>query len=54
MKIFDKYLFKKEKMLSRRIEIDSSMYAKLLELTEIYDASVSKLVNVAIYNALND
>ena len=48
MNTFDKYLLKKDKLLKRRIEIDSSLYNKLLDLTQIYDASVNKLVNVAI------
>ena len=48
MNTFDKYLLKKDKLLKRRIEIDSSLYNKLVDLTKIYDASINKLVNVAI------
>ena len=53
MNIFDKYLLKKDKLLKRRIEIDSSLYEKLSKLTEVYDASVNKLVNIAIIELLN-
>ena len=45
MSIFDKYLFKKEKLIKRRIEIDSSLYEKLVELSNEYDAPINKLVN---------
>lgn len=48
MNIFDKYLLKKDKLLKRRVEIDSSLYEKLVELTEVYDASINKMVNLAI------
>lgn len=48
MNTFDKYLLKKDKLLKRRIEIDSSLYERLTELTEIYDASINKMVNIAI------
>ena len=48
MNIFDKYLLKKDKLLKRRVEIDSSLYEKLEELTEVYDASINKMVNLAI------
>lgn len=48
MKTFDKYLLKKDNLLKRRIEIDSSLYQELAKLTEIYDASINKLVNIAI------
>lgn len=45
---FDKYFLKKDNLLKRRIEIDNSLYEKLVELAEIYDASINKMVNVAI------
>lgn len=48
MYTFDKYLFKKDNLLRRRIEIDSSLYEQLVKLTDIYDASINKLVNIAI------
>lgn len=46
--IFDKYLFKKDRLIKRRIEIDSTLYEKLVELSNEYDASINKLVNIAI------
>lgn len=46
MNTFDKYLLKKDKLIKRRIEIDSSLYEKLAKL--VYDASINKLVNIAI------
>lgn len=48
MGIFDKYLLKKDNLLKRRFEIDSTLYEKLSELTEVYDASINKMVNIAI------
>lgn len=48
MNIFDKYLLKKDNLLRRRIEIDNSLYEKLEKLSNIYDASINKLVNIAI------
>ncbi len=48
MNIFDKYLLKKDKLLRRRIEIDNSLYEKLVELSKLYDASINKLINIAI------
>lgn len=46
--VFDKYFLKRDNVLKRRVEIDSSLYERLKELAEIYDASINKLVNVAI------
>lgn len=48
MGVFEKYLLKRDNGVSRRIEIDISLYDKLEELTKVYDASVNKLVNIAI------
>lgn len=48
MGMFDKYLFKKDRLIKRRIEIDSTLYKKLVELSNEYDASINKLVNIAI------
>lgn len=48
MNTFDKYLLKKDKLIKRRTEIDSSLYEKLAKLVDIYDASINKLVNIAI------
>jgi len=33
MSVFDKYLLKKDKLLRRRIEIDNSLYEKLISLS---------------------
>lgn len=46
--VFDKYFYKRDNILKRRIEIDATLYEKLKELSEIYEASINKLVNVAI------
>ena len=46
--VFDKYFYKRDNILKRRIEIDASLYEKLKELSEVYEASINKLVNVAI------
>ncbi len=48
MSIFEKYFLRKDKLLRRRIEIDNSLYEKLIELSKLYDASINKLVNIAI------
>ena len=48
MTAFDRF-YKKEKMLSRTLEIDEGLYEKLQYLSKnVYDASINKLVNVAI------
>ena len=48
MSIFNRF-YKKEKMLSRTLEIDDCLYEKLEYLSEnVYDASINKLVNAAI------
>lgn len=52
MSVFDKYLLKKDNLLKRRIEIDNTLYEKLVELTDVYDASVNKLVNIAIIDMI--
>jgi len=49
MKILDKYLLKKEKTISKKIDIDNSLYEKLVQISDKeYDASINKIVNVAI------
>lgn len=49
LKILDKYLLTKEKTISKKINIDNSLYEKLEEIANIkYDASINKIVNVAI------
>lgn len=53
MNTFDKYLLKKDKLLRRRIEIDNSLYEKLSNLSDIYDASINKLVNIAIIEMIS-
>lgn len=46
---FGSKFYKKEKLISRTLEIDEELYNKLEFLSSyIYDASISKLVNVAI------
>ena len=49
MGILDRYLFKKERTLPKKIEIDNTLYEKLEYLSKnVYDASVNKIVNIAI------
>lgn len=49
MKILDKYLLKKEKTVSKKIDIDNSLYEKLAQIAnKEYDASINKIVNIAI------
>ncbi len=48
MSCFRKF-YKKEKLISRTLEIDETLYYELEILSkEVYDASISKLVNAAI------
>lgn len=45
--------YRKEKLISRTLEIDEELYNQLEFLSkEIYDASISKLVNAAIEDLL--
>ena len=53
MSVFDRYLLKKDKLLRRRIEIDNSLYEKLIDLVDEYDTSINKLVNIAILELIN-
>lgn len=49
MQILDKYLLRKEKTISKKIDIDNSLYEQLTDLANrVYDASINKIVNVAI------
>lgn len=46
--------YRKEKLISRTLDIDEELYNKLEFLSkEVYDASISKLVNVAIEDLIN-
>ena len=54
MSIFDKYLLKKDNLLKRRVEIDNTFYEKLVELSNEYDASINKLVNIAIIDMIDN
>ena len=52
MSCFSRF-YKKEKMISKTLEIDENLYCELETLSNnIYDASISKLVNAAIENLL--
>lgn len=52
MSCFSKF-YKKEKLVSRTLEIDETLYNELEKLSkEVYDASISKLVNAAIEEIL--
>lgn len=48
MSVFSQF-YKKEKIVSRTLEIDERLYCELEHLSQkVYDASISKLVNAAI------
>ena len=48
MTCFSKF-YKKEILISRTLDIDEELYIELERLSkEVYDASISKLVNAAI------
>ena len=48
MNAFDRY-YKKEKLISRKLDIEEEMYNELQYLSDnVYDASINKLVNSAI------
>lgn len=48
MNLFERTLYKKDKILRRRIEIDNTLYEKLVEIVDKYDTTMSNLVNIAI------
>ena len=48
MSVFEQYLLKRDDGIRRRVEIDITLYNQLEELSKIYDASINKLVNIAI------
>ncbi len=53
MSVFDKYILKKDNLVRRRMDIDVSLYEELSSLSEnIYDASINKLINVAIIDMI--
>jgi len=52
MSVFERQLWKKDKMLRRRIEIDNTLYEGLLKIVEEYDTNISNLVNMAIENLI--
>ncbi len=52
--VFDKYFYKRDNILKRRIEIDATLYEKLKELSNIYEAFINKLVNVAIIEMIEN
>lgn len=54
MTIFDNYLLRKDRLVRRRIEIDNSLYEQLKDLSQIYDASINKLVNIAILDMIKN
>ena len=52
MSVFDRY-YKKEKLLSRKLDIEEGIYNELEHLSkDVYDASINKLVNSAIEELL--
>lgn len=54
MSVFNKYLLTKDSSVRRRIEIDVSLYEQLADLAlNVYDASINKLVNIALIELIN-
>lgn len=52
MKAIDR-LYKREETISRSLHIDEELYERLQYLSDkVYDASVSKIINVSIENAM--
>ena len=48
-------LYKKDKMITRSLHIDEDLYTKLQQMCDnVYDASISKLVNICIETLLQD
>ncbi len=55
MGILDKYLLPKDNILRKKIEIDNTLYEKIEELSKKkYDASVNKIVNIAIIGLIEN
>ena len=53
MSYFSSKFYKRENLISRSLDIDEELYTKLEELSKnVYDASISKLVNVSIERLL--
>lgn len=48
MRVFERYLLNKDKLLRRRVEIEDKLYNELCKVLETYDASINKLVNLSI------
>lgn len=48
MSVFEQYLLKKDNGIRRRIVVDSSLYKRLVETSKYYEASINKMVNIAI------
>ena len=55
MGILDKFLLPKDNILRKKIEIDNTLYEKIEELSKKkYDASVNKIVNIAIIGLIEN
>lgn len=48
------FFYKRDNILKRRIEVDASLYERLKELSNIYETSINKLVNVAIMEMIKN
>ena len=51
--LFDLVFKKRENKIRRNYEIDDSLYSKLEELSKIYDASVTDLINECLSNLIH-
>ena len=50
--LFDDVFRKRENKFRRNYEIEDSLYSKLEELSKVYDASVTELINVCLSNLI--
>jgi len=50
--LFDQAFKKRENKIRRNYEIDDSLYSKLEELSKVYDASVTDLINECLTNLI--
>ena len=50
--LFDSAFIKRENKIRRNYEIENSLYLKLEELSKIYDASITDLINECLANLI--
>ena len=52
--VFENYLLKREDGMRRRVDVDVTLIRKLEKISQEYDGSVNKLVNIALNEFLKD